>query len=155
MGVFDKDIIEKSTINADTIASLVKIGDNFGQYNGGWRVFAHHNYDLDKITHKDIDEVLSNILSYIYYYALLGIDYMNINKHIAKIPTLIFGIDNKIFDNFNQYQWILEYVIDKLQGLGFEVTYCFNDDMLSISWNKKIAELHNTGNNIYNLYEYN
>jgi len=138
MGVFDRDIIEKSTINADTIASLVKIGDNFGQYNGRWRFLSHHNYDLNKITHKDIDEVLSNILSYIYYYTLLGIDNMNINKHIAKIPTLIFGVSN---DNFNQYQWILEYVIDKLQGLGFEVTYCFNDDMLSISWNKKLGEL--------------
>lgn len=139
MGVFDKDIIEKSTINADTIASLVKTGNNFGQYNS-WMFLSHHWYDLDKITHKDIDEVLSNILSYIYYYALLGIDNMNINKRIAKIPTLIFGVDNK---NFKQYQWILEYVIDKLQGLGFEVTYCFNDDILSVSWNKKYCEMHN------------
>ena len=139
MGLFDKDIVEKSTINADTIASLVKIGDNFGQYNGGWGIFSHHyGFDLDKITHRDIDEVLSNILSYIYYYALLGIDYMNINRHIAKIPTLIFGIDK---NNFKQYHWILEYVIDKLQGLGFEVMYCFNDDILAISWNKKIVEL--------------
>lgn len=138
MGVFDKDIIEKSTINADTIASLVKTGDNFGQYNSRWS--SHRNYNLDKITHEDIDEVLSNILSYIYYYTTLGIDHMNINKHVAKIPTLIFGVDNK---NFNQYQWILEYVIDKLQGLGFEVTYCFNDDILSVSWNKKYCEMHN------------
>ena len=137
MSIFDNHI-DDSPINADTIASLVKIGDNFGQYNGRWRFLSHHNYDLDKITHKDIDEVLSNILSYIYYYTLLGIDNMNINKHIAKIPTLIFGVSN---DNFNQYQWILEYVIDKLQGLGFEVTYCFNDNMLSISWNKKLGEL--------------
>jgi len=140
MSVFDKDIIEKSTINADTIASLSKKGDSFRQYNGGWEFFFDYNHDLDKITHKDIDEVLSNILSYIYYYALLGIDHMYINKHIVRIPTLIFGVNNK---NFKQYQWILEYVIDKLQGLGFVVTYCFNDDMLSISWNKKYCEIHN------------
>ena len=138
MGVFDRDIIEKSTINADTIASLVKIGDNFGQYNGRWRFLSHHNYDLNKITHKDIDEVLSNILSYIYYYALLGIDHMNINKYVVKIPTPIFGIDNR---NFYQYQWILAYAIDKLQELGFEVTYCFNDDILSVRWYKKVVEL--------------
>ena len=138
MGLFDKDIIEKSTINADTIASLVKKRNNFGQYSGEWRFIAHHNYDLDKITRKDIDEVLSNILSYIYYYALLGIDHMNINKYVVKIPTPIFGIDNKYF---YQYQWILAYAIDKLQELGFEVTYCFNDDILSVSWYKKVVEL--------------
>ncbi len=138
MGLFDRDIIEKSTINADTIASLVKTGDNFGQYSG-WD-FLKPSIDLDEITPKDIDKVLSNILSYIYYFVLLGICNTNINKNQVSIPTGLFGVYQY---NFVKYQWIIEYVIEYLQKLGFRVTYCFNDDKLTIDWIEKYCEVHN------------
>ena len=78
MGIFNKHI-EDSPITAFQIASLKTDGGRFGEY-GGW-AFLKPSIDLDKITPKDIDEVLSNILSYIYYFVRLGICNTNLNKN--------------------------------------------------------------------------
>lgn len=137
MSIFNKHI-DDSPITAFQIASLKSFNERFGQYSG-WS-FLKQSINLDKITPKDIDEVLSNILSYIYYFVLLGICNTNINKNQVSIPTGIFGVYQY---NFAKYQWIIEYVIEYLQKRGFEVTYCYNDDKLIIDWIEKYCEIHN------------
>lgn len=136
MSIFDKHI-DDSPITAFQVASL-KVNEQFGQY-GGWS-FLKQSINLDKITPKDIDEVLSNILSYIYYFVLLGICNTNINKNQVSIPTGIFGVYQY---NYSKYGWIIDYATEYLEKLGFRVTYCYNDDKLTIDWIEKYCEIHN------------
>ena len=136
MSIFNKHI-DDSPITAFQIASL-KTDGRFGEY-GGWN-FLKPSINLDKITPKDIDEVLSNILSYIYYFVRLGICNTNINKNQVSIPTGIFGVYKY---NYPKYEWIIGYVMEYLKKLGFRVTYCYNDDRLTIDWIEKYCEIHN------------
>lgn len=143
MSIFNKHI-DDSPITAFQIASLKSSDEQFGQY-GGWGFLkplkpSKDLIDLDKITPKDIDEVLSNILSYIYYFARLGICNTNFNKNQVSIPTGIFGIYQY---NYSKYEWIINYVTEYLEKLGFGVTYCYNDDKLTIDWIEKYCEIHN------------
>ena len=135
MSLFSKDIIESSPIDANRIVSLIK-EDRFGRYKGFWS-FSEPPVSLDKITKEDIDEVLSNVLSYIYYFVLLGINNTNINVNQVSIPTGIFGVYSY---NFNQYGWIIDYATEYLEELGFRVIYCRNDDKLTIDWIEKYCE---------------
>ena len=134
MSLFDEKIIESSPIDANRIVSLIK-EDQFGRYEG--LRFLKSQLPLDKITKDDINEVLSNVLSYIYYFVLLGINNTNININQVSIPSGIFGIYSY---NFKQYSWIIEYVTEYLERLGFRVTYCRNDDKLTIDWIEKFCE---------------
>ena len=134
MSLFDEKIIESSLIDANRIVSLTE-KEQFGRYRG-WSFLKSCLY-LDKITKDDINEVLSNVLSYIYYFVLLGINNTTINKNQVSIPTGIFGIYSY---NFKQYSWIIEYVTEYLERLGFRVTYCLNDDKLTIDWIEKFCE---------------
>ena len=136
MSIFNKHI-DDSPITAFQIASL-KTDGQFGEY-GGW-AFLKPSIDLDKITPKDIDEVLSNILSYIYYFVRLGICNTNLNKNQVSIPTGIFGVYQ---NNYSKYGWIIDYAAEYLEKLGFRVTYCYNDDKLTIDWIEKYCEIHN------------
>lgn len=130
-------MIESSPIDANRIVSLIK-DDKFGRYDG-WS-FLKPQIPLNKITKEDIDEVLSNVLYYIYYFVLLGINNTNINKHQVSIPTGVFGVYSY---NFKQYGWIIDYVTEYLERLGFRVICCRNDDKLTIDWIEKIRELNN------------
>lgn len=136
MSIFNKHI-DDSPITAFQVASL-KADKQFGHY-GGW-AFLKPSINLDKITPKDIDEVLSNILSYIYYFVLLGICNTNLNKNQVSIPTGIFGVYQY---NYSKYGWIIDYATEYLERLGFRVTYCYNDDKLTIDWIEKYCEIHN------------
>ena len=132
MSLFDENIVESSLIDANRIVSLTE-KERFGRYS----CFLEPRLYLDKITKDDINEVLSNVLSYIYYFVLLGINNTFINKNQVSIPTGIFGIYSY---NFKQYSWIIEYVTEYLERLGFRVTYCRNDDKLTIDWIEKFCE---------------
>ena len=132
MSVFSKDIIESPSIDANRIVSLIK-DDQFGRCKG-WSFLEP---PLDKITEDDINEVLSNVLSYIYYFVLLGINNTKINVNQVSIPTGIFGVYSY---NFKQYGWIIDYATEYLERLGFRVTYCRNDDKLTIDWIEKYCE---------------
>ena len=137
MSIFDNHI-EDSPINAFQIASLKNFNEQFGQYSG--RDFLKPSINLDQITPKDIDEVLSNILFYIYYFVLLGICNTNINKNQVSIPTGIFGVYQY---NYSKYGWIIDYATEYLEKLGFRVTYCYGDDRLTIDWIEKYCEVNN------------
>ena len=76
MSLFDENIVESSLIDANRIVSLTE-KEQFGRYRG-WSFLKSCLY-LDKITKDDINEVLSNVLSYIYYFVLLGINNTTIN----------------------------------------------------------------------------
>ena len=138
MSIFSENI-ESHPITAFQIVSL-KTDGQFGQY-GGWDFLRPSiAIDLDKITTKDIDKVLSNILSYIYYFVLLGICNVNINKNQVSMPVGIFGVYKY---NYSKYRWIIDYATEYLEKLGFRVTYCYNDNKLIIDWIEKYREMNN------------
>ena len=139
MSIFN-DNINSLPVTAAQIASFDDGIDKFGRFSG-W-LFRGTHVNIDNITKEDIDNVLSNILSYIYYLALIGINNTYINKHEVSIPGGVFGLNRDINNHDQQYDIII-YIIGQLRKNGFESKYNWNNDTLIISWNKKYYEIHN------------
>ena len=137
MSLFDGNLTEKSNHTAHELSEIeLYSNDDIGMIKKSyrWRTPA---WNLKQITSKELDSIIDNILSYIYYYIKIGLNCQNdiVDSHHIKISTYIFGITRRNYFDVDA-DLILKYVFREFQNKGFEVTFLQNDLMLIIDWDK-------------------
>ena len=138
MAVFS-DNITNSLHDAHSLASMSLQEEKWGRIDGSFD-WIPKSFDLSKISKEDIDSVIDNILSYIYYYVVLGLNELKIKKHQIEISVKVFGIDRFNYKTKLSIS-MMGYVIEQFEKKGFEVTFLVNDMELLISWNNVYAKL--------------
>jgi hypothetical protein len=141
MSVFDKNIIEGSRHTAaefagfdrDDFEGRLPRPTKFGRIDIAYQ-WANPIFQLEKITNEDIDEVIDNLLTYIYYHVKLGFNHTGRLKYEINVPACLFGITERNRGAGSVSDRILEYVFDQLRKRGFETFYLMNDNAINISW---------------------
>ena len=143
MGLFDENIIQGSQHTAAEFAKFevrdpmgrVPRPNKFGRIDVAYE-WARPSFQLEKITNEDIDVVIDDLLTYIYYYVKLGFNHTGAQKYEINIPACLFGVTEYNRGVGTESDRILEYVFEQLRKRGFEVFYLLNDDKINISWKK-------------------
>ena len=135
MSIFNTDPISRVPFDAKTMASWEQYG-GLGRINGWWE-YLNPDIDFSSISKQTLDEIIDNVLVYIYYYAKLGINQTQLNKFQIGISTLLFGVTSKNFRDKGAED-VMDYVIKEFEKRGFEVIHNPNDARIIIGWYKAI-----------------
>ena len=135
MSIFNTDPATRVPFDAKTMASWEQ-HEGLGRINGWWE-YSEPNIDLSSISKSSLDEIIDNVLVYIYYYAKLGINELQLNKFQIGISTLLFGVTSKNFRDKGAEQ-LMDYVVGEFEKRGFEVVHNPGDAKMVIGWYKSI-----------------
>ena len=134
MSLFDENIKESTFITAESLVELRgKMEKEFGYATRSFMYHPSDFQDLDQIPEEKIDNVINDILSYIYYHVKLGLDNHNINTFAMDIPGEIFGVTPYNMNNPRTTQ-LLNKVTEKFKSRGFDCWLLQNDNIWKIQW---------------------
>ena len=146
MSVFDDNLTERSSHTAREMADIEVYSSPFelGRIHTSYQ-WRTPDWELSKIDHKSLDVIIDNILSYIYYYVKIGMcnlsnNDINHNHYSIRISTYIFGVTQKNYI-CEEASYIIRYVRQQLEKLGFRTSLAVNDIMLLISWDDAVEKM--------------
>ena len=136
MSLFDKDIKETTPITAQSLVDLHNsLRKDFGHADKDFMYNGRYFRDLGQITGENINAVINDILSYIYYYVKLGMDNEALNVFEVTIPATIFGV-TPYNQTDSETVWLLNEITEKFKQRGFDCWLLANDNTWKINWYK-------------------
>jgi len=140
MSIFNIDNLARVPFTAETMAEWENwTKDNpssIGRINGWWE-FSDSQINLSNVSEETLDDIIDNVLTYIYYYVKLGINQLQLNKFQLEISTIVFGVTSKNWKT-EEAEKVMNYVVKEFENRGFEVTHNPNDSRITIGWYKAI-----------------
>lgn len=140
MSLFDDNLSHTSFVTAQKLKEIensvyITLGRAFNE------MYNPEGFDPRVVTDEILDNILSDLLSYIYYYVKLGLSQTQINVYECYVPITLFGLTQRNVDTVEATD-LLSKITERLEKKGFRVHLIYNDLKLEISW--RYAEDKNT-----------
>lgn len=132
MSLFDDNLPRTSFVTAQKLKEIensvyITLGRTFNE------MYNPRGFDPRVVTDEMLDNILSDLLSYIYYYVKLGLTQTQINAYECYVPITLFGLTQRNIDTVEATD-LLSRITERLEKKGFRVHLIYNDLKLEISW---------------------